>query len=74
MPPRNKADRQLQRTHVHLYKSDVDRIHELFGNNVGYSTAIRTMVSQYISRIDAEQTKKSKSIPSLELEEIAEGA
>ena len=50
-----------QRVHIWLRERDIERIHELFDQNVGFSGAIQQMVSQCLAAIDAAVEAQASS-------------
>lgn len=64
----NREDEDKTRVHLFLYTKDVQRLHELFDNSIGFSGAVRIMVSQYLSRIDNAESAVAKPIPQIDLD------
>lgn len=69
MPKSNLTDssEELIRVHVWLYRSDVERIDDLWGQSLGRSAAIRTFVRKYLRIMEEKVNKKSKT-PTVDME------
>lgn len=48
-----KAALPLKRVHLWLYETDLDRIDIFFGHRLKQSEAIRTIIHDYLDRIEA---------------------
>lgn len=57
-----KSNEDLTRVHIWLKTDDVAKLHQYFDDTLGFSNAVRTMVSQYIRRLEAKAGEKAKSI------------
>jgi len=49
---RRNSEEELQRVHVHLFQSDVEKVHALFDSNIGFSKAVRTMLRKFLRSIE----------------------
>lgn len=56
--PRSLAE-PTKRYHVHIYKTDYDRLVELHGDNVGVSNAIRMLIRSYLQEVAARTAQTS---------------
>jgi hypothetical protein len=45
------SEEEVERQHVMLYKADMDYIRKEFGDTIGISKAIRTIIRQYVKRL-----------------------
>ena len=64
---KNREGEPTRRVHVHLFEKDVEDIHDIFGNNVGFSKAIREIVSNYMRIVRAKSSERAKPLPALEI-------
>lgn len=55
-----KSDEEMERTHILLFKRDVERIKAHFGNNLGYSKAIRLIVRKFLDQVEARALQGAK--------------
>lgn len=69
------SEEDLQRVLVLLFKSDLEFLTEMYGNNIGVSKAVRTMTRTHITQIKAKANKTIDEIESKhnDLELITEG-
>ena len=52
----------LQRVHITLYESDVTKINALFGDSIGLSKAVRSMVRNYLKKLDQKVTEAQEAL------------
>lgn len=45
---------ETMRVHIFVYKEDYERIKELYGDTIGVSKAIRTMLRKFLRTVDAK--------------------
>ena len=55
-----KSDEEMERTHVLLYKRDIERIKAHYSDNLGYSKAIRLIVRKFLDQIEAKALRNAK--------------
>lgn len=52
----------VERTHIHLFSSDIQWLKATFGASTGYSKAIRTIVRAYRKGIEAQAGEAARSL------------
>jgi hypothetical protein len=50
------------RVHIHLFQSDWDAIGVIFGNSIGKSEAVRTIVHNFIKRLSSQSARKETPV------------
>ena len=43
---------EMERVHVHIYREDAEKVRALFGDNLGFSKAIRIMIRKFLRTIE----------------------
>ncbi len=54
-----RTNEPLERVHVVLYSEDIKKIRALYGENPGFSKAVRSMIRSFMKRLD-EKALESK--------------
>ena len=62
MPRSSNPAEELTRVHVWILKDDKEAIDTMFGNSIGFSKAIRTIVHQYVRQIQAKAATQAKTV------------
>lgn len=64
----------IARTHLWLFKRDIERLQQLFGDKIGYSRSVRMIVRKFLDGVEAKATENTKAmqISTLELDTLPE--
>jgi len=68
--PRKIPEEKIVRTHVLLFERDIERVKSLYGDDLGFSKAIRLMVRKVLDHIEARAAASSKSVHNTELPDL----
>ena len=50
-----KENESLTRLHFHIYTSDLEVLRETYGNSIGVSMAIRSIIRQFLEQLKLRQ-------------------
>lgn len=59
---------EMVRIHIWMYKSDIERIHQLFDGKVKVSEAVRIMVNKFLANIEHAASANNKPLGGIDVE------
>lgn len=65
-----RKDEKWTRRHVWLDDDDWEEVTRLYGDTIGVSAAIRTMIRAFLIKVREEAAKKARPLPSTDLSDI----
>ena len=58
-----RGEEEMIRVHINMPKRDLDRVKQLWGESLGVSKAVSSIVRKYIERIERKAAENAKPVP-----------
>ena len=57
-----KNEEPCKAVHITMPVRDIERVHQLWGNNIGFSKAISKIVRSYLNKIESKAAQQAQSV------------
>lgn len=63
-----QSSEEMERIHIWLYRSDVEKLRMMFDRTLGFSRAVRVIIRKALKEIEAKASTKSRPVPLTEVD------